>query len=683
MTAWVLVSLSVGRAEGAGSPRKESPRPNIVIVTIDTLRADHLGVYGYKLDTDPQLRRLAGEGVVFEDAMTVAPLTLPSHLSLLTGTYPLAHGVHDNDQPWGGGDTLAELLRGKGYQTAAFVSTFVLSSRFGLSSGFQVYDDHFSEATGGDAVTIERPGAETVTRALRWLSRVDPEEPFFLWVHLFEPHRPYQPPAPFDGRFRSPYDGEIATADAALGKLLEELRGAESWKDTVVVVASDHGEGLGDHEESTHGFFVYQSTLRVPLIFKLPAGRLAGNRIQRPVSLIDVAPTLAAMAGASPSRAMQGRRLGELLGAKPAPEESSRGLYAESYTFQLHFDWAGLRVYRRGDMKLIDSAIPELYNLADDPGERSDLFSQRRSLGTALQSQLDALARQYSAPQTAPARDSRPDPDTVDKLRSLGYSGLSLPNSSVLDRNLPDAKNKLDILKSLKQAEELLQTRPDEAILQLRRITSLEPRLLRARELLSVALSDAERWRELTEELLALEKLTPDSYKVLAQLSFAYERQGRLDLAETALKRALALDPANPYLHFNQGHLMETSGRPDLAEKSYREAIRLQPSYPQAHFNLGQILFRERKLEEALAQYSAAAQADPEWLEALNNSGLCLALTGRLEEAAQAWKRALAVDPGYQAARSNLIQALLELGRNEEAEREKSLLDKPEKRPRP
>ncbi len=682
LTAVVLVSLCVdwGTGTAAAPQGNEASHPNIVVVTIDTLRADHLGVYGYNLNTDPQLRRLAAEGVVFEDAMTVAPLTLPSHLSLLTGTYPLAHGVHDNDQPWRGGASLAELLGAQGYQTAAFVSTFVLSSRFGLSRGFQVYDDHF-EAAGSDSVTIERPGAVTVDQSLSWLRTVDAAKPFFLWVHLFEPHRPYHPPAPFDTLFSSPYDGEIAAADAALGTLLGTLRGSGSWKNTVVLVAGDHGEGLGEHEESTHGFFVYQSTLRVPLIVKLPGNRSAGTRVRRPVSLVDVAPTLARLAGLSPASSMQGRRLGELCGAVPSREESPRGLYAESYTFPLHFGWAGQLVYRRGDLKLIDTAIPELYNLAEDPGERNNLFPQRRALGTALQSQLEDLARQYTAP-SSPAKNTEPDPETLEKLRSLGYSGLSLPNSTVLDRKLPDAKTKLDILKSLKRAEELLQTRPDRAIPELKRIARLEPRLLRARELLGVALSDAGRWRELTEELLSLEKLTPDSYKAPAQLSLAYEKLGQLELADAAIKRALALDPANPYLHFNRGHLLETQGRVDLAEESYREAIRLQPSYSEAHYNLAQILFRRRKPEEALTHYSAALKADPGWREALNNSGLCLALTGRLEEAVQAWRKALALDPGYQAARSNLIQALVDLGRNDEAEREKALLSKSGDRPR-
>lgn len=668
----ILLLVGPFRVEPCAQPAPDSP--NVLLITIDTLRADHLGTYGYSLQTDPNLQKLAEEALVYRDVTTSVPLTLPSHVSLLTGLYPIAHGVRDNGSFWrGNGETLPELFQQQGYETAAWVSSFVLSSRFGLARGFDLYDDYVVDTAATDSHYLERKAGDTIGRVNEWLDRRRSQRPFFAWVHLFDPHGPYIPPAPYDRQFDSAYDGEVAYSDWALGQLVSELRKLGLWEKTIVVVTSDHGEGLGDHGENTHGYFVYQSTLQIPLVIK-PAGEARMRRdIGRPVHLVDVAPTVLRLSGLQTPGGFQGRVLTELLGRDPGQTQQIQGrereLYAESLYFQLKFGWAPYRVYRRGRWKLIESPGSELYDLSQDPGEEKNLAEVNRTLVSALEEQLDRLVERKSVRGNAVPADVGPDPETVAKLRSLGYSALRIKSAAEPVEKLPDPKNHLEVFRRVKEAERLLVGDPAAAIVELREVVTRYPKVVRARELLALALEDEGRWAEAKSVYEALLEEYPASPQVMLQLAVVcghLEDPGR---GIALLESSTSLDPENFLIHYHLGVFQSQTGRLTEASESYRESIRLQPEYAKSHYGLGQVLIKERKIADAQRHFQKAVDLDAGFKEAYHNLGLCLAVQGNLEDAVVSWKRALEIDPSYASSRKNLIQALEDLGRSEEAAR--------------
>ncbi len=342
--------------------------PNVVVITIDTLRADHLGCYGYKQIHTPNIDALAADGARFERAYTAVPVTLPSHTAIFTGTYPMLSGMHDfaanklnPTQP-----TLASVLKEHGYATAAVIGSAVLDSRFGLNRGFDFYYDHFdfSRLEEANLDEMERPGNIVADLALDWLGK-NSQKKFFLWMHLYDPHFPYRPPEPYSHEYAAqPYDGEIAFADAQLGRLLRFLKEKGLYQNTLIVLSGDHGESLGEHGEKTHGFFIYNATMHVPLIIRLP-GKPAALVVGDPVSLIDLMPTILAAAGLETPAQVQGRSLLPSLQGKPG--EPNRSLYGETFLPRLHFNWSELRGVENAKYHFIDAPRPELYDLNERP----------------------------------------------------------------------------------------------------------------------------------------------------------------------------------------------------------------------------------------------------------------------------------------------------------------------------
>src|SRR5262245_43827798 len=357
--ALVIVPTAVlaGLLEGCRGPVPERP-DKIVLITIDTLRADHLGCYGAAGAATPVLDGLAREGVLYEDATSVAPVTLVAHATILTGLIPPAHGVRSNGSFRLPAEvtTLAERLHARGFATGAFVGSFVLSHEFGLDQGFDTYDDTLPRQRPDRKFDFaERRAVEVLSRAADW-AVAKKDGPFFLWAHVYDPHAPYDPPPPFDRTFADrPYDGEIAYVDSEIGKFLERLRGARILDRALLVVTADHGEGLGEHGESTHGLFLYQSTLHVPLIVRPPGGRSPGQRVARTIGLVDLAPTILASAGVPWTGPTQGRPLAEVAGEGHTKGEASSvdGYYIENLLPHISFGWAGLRGFRSGNWKLI------------------------------------------------------------------------------------------------------------------------------------------------------------------------------------------------------------------------------------------------------------------------------------------------------------------------------------------
>jgi arylsulfatase A-like enzyme len=433
-----LCAVALVGGLAACTARGPMPRPsNVLIVTLDTTRADRLPAYGDQSASMPALDRLAREGVVFDNATTVAPLTLTAHTSLFTGLYPTRHGVRDNaDAPLDRAlPTLAEVLKGHGFRTAAFVGSSVLAAGRGLSRGFDVYGD----VDAGGARTpgrLRRPGNEVVDAALAWLNAGD-DSPFLLWVHLYDAHAPYRPPEPYRSRYAAdPYEAAIAFADSQVARIVDALDARHQLDRTAIVVAADHGESLGQHGEDEHGIFLYDSVMHVPLLVRMPG--IAPRRISSVTSLVDVMPTILDALGITPVSADGISLLPAIRGSTPPPD---RSLYTESL-YPQRFGWSPLRALRDGRFKLIDAPRPELYDLEADPFEQQNIYADRTVLATAMTARLAAFTE---APRQAHGDAERVPPDLRGRLAALGYVG----GAPRVDR--PGARDPKDVIAEYNQ----------------------------------------------------------------------------------------------------------------------------------------------------------------------------------------------------------------------------------------
>ena len=412
----------------------------IILISIDTLRADHLPAYGYKAVATPAIERLRHDGILFEDAWSQCPLTLPSHVSIFTGLLPPSHGVRNNIGYRLDADrhpTLARLLKARGYATGASVSAWVLRRTTGLGDSFDFYDDAIDPPPASKAASqAQRPGPETVRRAIAWAERVR-GRPFFLFVHLYEPHSPYEPPEPFRSRFALPYDGEIAAADAAVGTLLQKLEDWGIYERSLIVLLSDHGEGLMDHGEQEHGILLYREALQVPLIIKLPGSARKGERVQQPTALIDVLPTVVALAGGSAPKGIGGRNL-----LDPGPDPPA-ALYAETFYPRIHLGWSELRSLADGRDHYIDGPEPELYDRRADAAEKTNRFSRDAARAREMKRALDRIPADFRIPVSA-------DPEQVRKLTALGY--LSATSRAVSGGSLLSPMRELPTLEESRRA---------------------------------------------------------------------------------------------------------------------------------------------------------------------------------------------------------------------------------------
>src|SRR6266516_2491729 len=437
LIAGVLVSISAA----ATTP---NPDTNVIVITIDTLRPDHLGCYGYKQIRTPNIDALAADGIRFERAYTPVPVTLPSHTVIFTGTYPLYSGMHDfaantlnPTQP-----TLASVLKEHGYVTGAVVASAVLDSRFGLNRGFDFYYDHFdfNRLQESNIDEMERPGNVVADVTLDWLSK-NYQKKFFLWMHLYDPHFPYRPPSPYSEEYKDrPYDGEIAFADSQVGRLIRFLKDKGLYRNTLIVLSGDHGESLGEHGEKTHGFFIYNATLHVPLIIHLPGGMHA-KTVANLVNLADLMPTVLAALNIQIPAQVQGQSLLPLM--SPKKEDNARSLYAETFLPRLHFNWSELRGVETETYHFIDAPKPELYDLRKDPGETHNLFADKKAVAEEMRVRLAKLIQQYTAGQEL-AEKTGLDPVLMERLKSLGYAGFSGgSNSGANIHALPDPKDRI------------------------------------------------------------------------------------------------------------------------------------------------------------------------------------------------------------------------------------------------
>jgi arylsulfatase A-like enzyme/Tfp pilus assembly protein PilF len=659
-----LALLLAGISSCAPRAPETPERPNVVLVTIDTLRADRLGAYGNDSGLTPHLDRLAREGVLFENASAAAPLTLPAHASILTGTYPLHHGIRDNGGYHLGAAsvTLAETMQSRGYRTGAFVGAFVLDSRWGLDQGFDRYFDDFDFESFDDVSlgAVSRPGDEVIAEALRFLNEAKPG-PFFAWVHLYDPHAPYDPPEPYRGLHASRryglYDGEVAHTDELVGRLLEWLSRESLQENTLVAVMGDHGESLEEHGELDHGFFVYDATMNVPFLIKGPGLEAANLRVQAQVRSIDLMPTVLELVGAEVPPAVQGVSLVPLARGEKATLDLSA--YRESLYPRLHYGWSELRSLRSEKFHFIDAPAPELYDLRSDPKEERNLASERPEALSELRSRLEEERQRSSEDALPPKEPEALDEKTREMLTALGYLGGPRRSAASASEasSLADPKDKIEIHRTVKAAEALLaEGKVDEALRDVERILSLDRDVVEAHRIRGDAYrmkKDLPRAAAAYREALALD---PD-YKVAAfHLALSDLALGRPDAAEAGLRRVLQIDPRDNKSYFLLAKLLASRSDHGAALEVLDRGIELAGNGAPFQTARAEILLSRKDLDGAERAALAALEIDAKSPRAHHYLGVIREARGDISGAIDAYEKELARFPHDPATFLNLAE---------------------------
>jgi arylsulfatase A-like enzyme/Flp pilus assembly protein TadD len=638
----------------------------IVLISIDTLRADRLPAYGYARAKTPELDELASDGVLFEQAYSHSPQTLPSHTSILTGRLPFEHGVRDNigfsarkDERF-----LQHTLGERGFATAGFVSAFVLRAETGIGAGFDTFDDELRAASPDAPLgQVQRPGAETAEAASRWLDAQGSGR-CFLFVHIYEPHTPYSPPARFAAA--NPYDGEVQYSDEIVGQLIGSLRRKGLYDSATIVLLSDHGEGLGDHGEDEHGIFLYRETIRVPLIVKLPGSRSAGTRVSTPVQLIDVAPTILDLVGAPPTRGLRGRSLRAVLdGSGPLPPAS---IYSEALTPRYHFGWSELYALTDERYRLIRAPRDELYDLAQDPGERQSIADGRPQVRAAMRQALDSLIAnvQVEAPSAVSDADRQ-------KLAALGYiAGQSGGTFETPGDRLPNPKDKLPVLQQYRRAVDRAGDRRfEEATALFRELLREEPGMTDVWLQLAYVYGRRGMIAEAVEAYKRVIERNPKDAASLTGAATGLLRLGKLDEARAHAELAVGVAP--PAAHELLARIAVERGDPDTARREALKAREADPTLPMPAFIDGLILYRGGKYAEALPRFLEARAALERRTIPIAEVDFHIADSlARLERYAEAepyFAAEIGRSPGNSRARAGLAMLYRAMGRTADSER--------------
>jgi arylsulfatase A-like enzyme/tetratricopeptide (TPR) repeat protein len=640
-----------------------APPANVLLVTIDTLRADHLHAYGYAIET-PATDALARTGVVAEDATVHVPQTRPSHACLLTGRYPYEHRIRDNFSPPldPSTPTLATLLRARGYDTAAFIGSVVLAASSGLDHGFTLYDDRIAATSPSAMQGEERRAEAVVSSALAWLKKKR-AQPFFAWVHLYDPHAPYEPPEQYRKRYPGrPYDGEVAYADAQLGRLLDFLERQGLRGRTLVVVTSDHGEGLGEHGEEEHMMFLYDSTLRVPLLLSWPGVLPAGARVKGQLRSVDVLPTLLDLLGLPVSPATGVSRAASLKAGSRIPDGES---YAESLYGSIHFGYAPLRALRAEGWKYVEAPRSELYDLKTDPGEAKNLLGPRKQVADRMRGRL----RGYET-AVAGAPVVAPDAGTLERMAALGYVSGSATRTS--GRPDPDPKDKIAefqaFTRGTRQAVRLFDARDyDGAIALLSPLARAELMSLEVQFFLGRSFVRKKRYPEAVKALEMAVELLPKWSPTYFELSHAYAGMGDTRKALDALERGLKVDPNSASLHRARGLMLQQAGDRSGARAELERARDLDPRDPRLRLMLSAVYRDAGDLSKAVAEVRESVRLAPASADGWNALGLLLAAGGKDAEAESAFRAALKARPGDPDALFNLAEVLRRAKRTKEA----------------
>ena len=615
--------------------------PSVVLITIDTVRADRMGFLGSKVGLTPQLDALADQSIVFERSYSQAPLTPVSHATILTGTYPRFHGVRDfgsrlPDSP----PYLPAIFRSRGYRTAAFVSSIILDPQNGFAPGFErgfdTYDAGFHRAKRGETRlgSMQRRGEETVARALAWLQK-NRQGPVFLWVHIWDAHDPYDPPSPFKERFENaPYDACLAYVDATVGKLLAGLRGLAMYDHAIIALMSDHGESLGDHGEDTHGVFLYDSTIRVPLLIKFPQASFAAQRVSARVGLVDVAPTLLNASRMPIPAEMQGQSLLPLIGSKIGSKVAAdRPSMAESEYSHRGFGWSSLEALRSGNFLYVKAPQPELYNNAEDSAEGRNVLAQNKLTAVRMAAELDAFSKRAGANAPEASRASL-GPQSVEKLRAMGYMASSRTDAGF---GGADPKTHIQVANDLHEANLRIEEGKElTAVPLLEHVVATDPQIPHAQYFLGVAYKEMHEYDKAILHLDKAIQLVPDSMMAHYEIALALYQKGDLKLSATHLE----------------------------------VVVEHSPDWTDARFSLAAIYARTDRIPEALANLDDTLQLDPEHYRANLLRGRILSLQGDPAGGLPNLEKAASVEPKSIEAHQFLSEAYLKLGQDKNAARE-------------
>jgi arylsulfatase A-like enzyme/Tfp pilus assembly protein PilF len=634
---------------------------NLVVITLDTTRADRIGAYGRANAGTPNLDALAADGVAFDHASTAAPITLPAHSSLFTGRFPPQHGVRDN-----GGyflndneQTLAEVLKARGYATGGFIAAYVLDSKWGIAQGFDTYFDDFdlSKYKVFSMGAIQRPGNDVVDRALPWIDQ-HRGTPFFAWLHFYDPHAPYAAPEPFKSQFpQDPYQGEISFADAQVGRVVQFLRDRDLFDRTVIVVIGDHGESLNDHGEQGHGFFIYESVVHVPMIVRAPFSGMQHRRVTESVRSIDVMPTALDLLGIpKPAGAtIEGQSLASVMTGARA--DMGLEAYAEAVYPLHHFGWSDLRALRQGRYKVIAAPRPELYDLQDDPAEQKNVFTDRRALGDRMLGRLAELEAHFeSSGQKGEAVEI--DPDAKARLAALGYVGsfVASVNDAASRAGLADPKDKVHLFNKITQARELGRDENElaAAMGMLDEVLKEDPNVIDAWFTLGNMSARRGRHEEAVGYFKRALALKADDEEAVINLAHAYRKLGRDDEALVGFRRFLELDPKNAQVHYEIAQILLDRGDDRAAAEELRQALAVEPKMAAARNALGVVAMNDGDLARAETEIRQAIALKPDVRLAHYNLALLAEKRGDLAAAEHEYQRELQLHPNNYKAAFNL-----------------------------
>lgn len=640
-------------------------RPNVLFITLDTTRADHLGCYGDKKIKTPFIDGIAGRGTMFRNTITQVPLTFPSHTVMMTSTYPQFSNMWDN----GGyrldknAVTLAQVLKDNGYSTAAFISSVVLDSKYGLNKGFDTYDSNIANKQGDRLIKFmddERKANEVTPLAQKWLTD-NKDKKFFMWVHYYDPHGIYNPPSPYNKIYgKDLYSGEIAFADHYIGELLGTLKDLGLDDNTMIVFCADHGEGLGEHGENGHGIFVYDVTLKVPLIFSYPKMIPQAKVIDEQARLIDIMPTILDVLGIKKNKEIQGQSLADEMTGKAAPQEHIA--YSATRYAELHFNWSKMQSWRTRDWKLIMSTEPELYDLKKDPGETNNLYGARKDVAQKMEADLDDFLKVTTAPEKEENKMAV-DEETKKQLMSLGYvSGNAAKGKA------PVPIKMLKEMTLMNTADKLANSgKPDLAIEKYQQVINEDPDNMEAYIHIAHTYRGLKNFDEAIKYYKKAAAFKADNWEIHDGLGNIFKSMGRPEAAFKEFDLALKLDPDNPSVTNNLGWCYQQKLDFDNALEYYRKALKLDSTLATAHANIAICLRVKGKLDEAMEELQTAIKQDDKLAFAYAELGACLAIKGKVDEAIVQCRKAIELAPDETEGYTNLGVCLEMENRNEEA----------------
>ncbi|MBN1222089.1 MAG: sulfatase-like hydrolase/transferase [Candidatus Aminicenantes bacterium] len=661
---------------------------NILLIIIDTLRADRVGFSGYDIET-PHMDSLAFKGTSFTDATCQYPMTLPSHASIMTGTFPQFHGIRSNGNYYLKKDfiTLAEVLKTNGFVTSAFIASVVLDSKYGLSQGFDHYDDTLKTPDYLEDIESQSLAQDVYRSAKNWFDSNHPKK-FFMWVHFYDPHAPYLPPSPFDKKYENPYDGEVAYTDVYVGKLIDMLKEKGVYKNTLIVLTGDHGEGLGEHNELTHAIFLYDTTVKVPLLFHCPGFIPQGSVLDGPARTVDIMPTILDMLKIKNPDSVQGRSLIPMMEKKKTGELFS---YAETYFPFLSNGWAPLKCLRDKGFKFIKAPKPELYDLSVDPEELHNILNENPQTARKMLKQLDEFEAKYQAEKTVDKRHL--SLEERESLESLGYVEF-FDEEDLKKTGLADPKDKIQLFNRIQTADDLLGERKfeeaqailnsvllsdpgnpgihyllaqthfengryEDAVSELIQVLEVNKRNTTAFLQLGLCYLNLGRLTEAEKEFDVVFHLTPEDVDSLSVIATAFREKGDLIKSREYIERAVALDGENLKLRLQLAEVLEMMQEDEKALLEFESVLAKDPGNAQAYLGLGLYHLNRGDLERGISRLERSLSLSPSPLVYFS-LGLAYKMVGREQEALKMLQKYLEAAPASEAERKKIAQSVID-----------------------